>query len=453
MAMLRPVALSHNFSWVEPYLESPWGHAIGLLAPSFPAPTASDEEWRRFAAACLIGALIFAAAGVLAALAVLMGSCCCLGRWPLARPSAKPLVRLGLFTLALTAAGAFAYFLVGQQGVQTATDQLDRLVADVRLASKQGAELAALGLQLSQTLNATIAHCPKAVQQVLQSTQEQVEGYRAVMADYNADIKGIPDRLADGQSALQTFSRLGIFGLGVPLALVSLCCAAIVLIVCATRTTQGSGRCSSGYIRSLGPLLFVPSILVITCASAGEFSLGLGLGSFCKDADKNVLTYIKHFAGANHLGEVAYNTSAYYVKAEGSSPLLDQLAQANTTMLALSEQLKTYGDTVATQCKDEKAVQNMTAVVSSAQAPLEAWGRLLSPQNVYPYYQSMVHKDACATAVSGLAWLVVSQYIVGLFCLPWLVCKADKFFGQWVLWQASCATRRLVLATGSEVSV
>lgn len=447
MAHLRP----GNFSWAEPYLESPWVKVMAALAPQFPSPddSESSEVWRHFALACAGGAAVLAGLGVVATLAVLLRSCCCYSRMPQARPSSKPMLCGGVLTFILAVAGICAYLLVGRKGVTTATDEISKAIGDITSARDQGLVLAALGAQLSGNLSLAAPLCQQApgVQAALAAVQAQIDGYRSTVDEYNTDMQDIPGKLSDVKSALHTVSDLTLYGLGIPLALVLLCCTAIVVVGCATRCrAEGSGRCSNCCIKSLGLLLFAPAILVVAAVSAGEFGAGLALGSFCKDVDTNTLTYVHKFA----TGGIAYNATRFYINGTGSNPLLDQLEDANQTLNNLKTTLAQDGPTIAAACTPQ-LVSNISATLAETQEPLNTWGRLLSPEHIYPYYKTSVREDACKTLLSGLGWLVVFQYIVGLVCLPALVCSADKFLDRWVRWNAQPATRVLMIAT--EMSV
>lgn len=441
-----------NFSWVEPYLESPWVKAMGIFAPSFPAPGSSEssEAFRHFALACAGGATVLALTGAIAAVGVLLRSCCCFGRRAQrVQPSVKPLTCAGFMTLALTFAGMFAYLLVGHKGVDLTMDSVGRAVSDVSSAAEQGRTLSALGEEASVALNSTIPKCKGSAQPFLQQFQKQLETYRELVGQYNNDMQDIPEQLRHLHSSLNEVSELGMYSLVAPLALVLLCCFAIVLVACATRSTRGSGRCSNCCIRSLGPVLFAPAILIVGAATAVEFGFGLAFASFCKDADTNALTYLQHFGG-----NVTYNVSRYYISDVGTNPLLDQLHEANETTLRLQMAVNQFGGHVVDVCPDAGlAVKNISATLEAVHAPLSQVDHLLSPAHVYPLYKMAVHEDACQTVVSGLAWLVLFQYVVGIVCLPTLTCMADKFLERWVWYQASPAARGLIVHGGTELTV
>mmetsp|Transcript_122175 Transcript_122175/g.304953 ORF Transcript_122175/g.304953 Transcript_122175/m.304953 type:complete len:455 (-) Transcript_122175:347-1711(-) len=426
-----------NYSWVEPYLESPWVKVMGIFAPSFPAPDAaadvSGEAFHHFIAACAGGAAILAVTSVLAAVGVLLRSCCCSGRrLQLEAPSVKPLICMAFMTFTLTFAGMFVYLLVGHKGVSLTMDAVTHAVSDVTSAAEQGRMLSALGAGASVALNSSIPKCQGSARPFLQQFQRQLESYIECVDQYNSDMEGIPEQLRDLQTSLGEMSDREMYSLLAPLVLVLLCCLAIVLAVCATRSTRGSGRCSNCCIRSLGPLLFAPAILIVGAATSVEFGFSLASASFCKDVDTNALTYIQHFAG-----NTTYDISRYYISGVGTNPLLDQLHEANETALKLEKTVEKYGSTVATVCADAgPTVKNISETLEAAHAPLNQVDFLLSPANVYPLYKEAIHDDACSTIISGFAWLVIIQYVVGIVCLPTLTCMAEKFMDRWVAYQA-----------------
>jgi hypothetical protein len=298
-------------------------------------------------------------------------------------------------------------------------------------------------------LNSTIPKCQAVAQPYLLKFQQQLEGYRALVDEYNADMQGIPEKLGHVQSSLDDLSEFGMYGLMAPLALVLLCCFAILLVACATRSTRGSGRCSNCCIRSLGPVLFAPAILVAGAVTALEFGLGLATASFCKDVDTNALTYIQHFGG-----DLTYNVSRYYISDVGTNPLLDQLREVNQSASTLQSTVDRFGSQVSAQCTEAlPAVQSLAEALDAVHAPLDKVADLLSPSNVYPLYQKGIHEDACQTLVSGLGWLVLFQCVVGIVCLPALTCMADKFLDRWVWYQESPAARGLIGPGSTEMTI
>jgi len=257
----------------------------------------------------------------------------------------------------------------------------------------------------------------------------EVEDFRAEVGRFQGYVHSLPTSFSDHvEKNLAIAAGLVFFSLLGPLALVVLCCVAIFAVVCATRGAHGGGRCSRCCIHGLGGALFTPVVLVVAAVAAAELGAGVALGAFCRDADTNALTII----GA--LGdETFYNISHYYInKDDVANPLADALRQADASIADFDREL----GNATSQCK-HGAAESLAGLARSAQESLGALESRLSRAQVYPHYHKAVHEFACATVVSGLGWLSLSQIAVGLLCLPVLACMADSFFDRWVAWRAS----------------
>uniref|UniRef100_A0A7S2KZF4 Protein tweety homolog n=1 Tax=Zooxanthella nutricula TaxID=1333877 RepID=A0A7S2KZF4_9DINO len=438
--------------WVTPYLEDPWVKVLSQLAPQFPpAGTDSNEDWQHFAIMCLTASAIIVLVGAVVGLAVLMRSCCCFGRRPTIQPSSKPVMCTSTLTLVLIAAGVFAYLAVGRKGMTDAVTQVDGLLGDVSTALQQGTALSQTGGNISAVFNATIPKCstPEAKTQ-LESVAAQIETYRAAIEVYSTDVQALPKEVEDAKSGVNVLSLVVLYGFLGPLALVTVCCLAIFVVVCTTRGAGGRGRCSSCCIRSLGAALFAPAVIAVAVLTGSELGVGVAMSSFCRDVDTNALT-VMHQLG----NEVAYNITCSYITGGCVNPLTREMQQANNSITLLGQQLQTaeVKHLLSKDCNAPTAPTELANLVASTSAPLSTLRSLLDPTHVYPYYNTIVRENACTTMVSGLGWLVLSQIVVGLVFLPTLTCMADTFFGRWVAWHSQPLARpmRHPYATGQHL--
>jgi len=189
----------------------------------------------------------------------------------------------------------------------------------------------------------------------------------------------------------------------------------------------------------MGPLLFAPAILVVTGFTAAEFGVGMATASFCKDVDVNALTYIKRYAD-----NTTYEVSQYYINGTGLNPFLDDLQTAQAKLNEISALFDAFGPIIGQECNSPVAVDTLEKSLIATNAPILTVDQLLDAKNIYPYYKTAVHDNACKTLISGVAWLVVFQLVVGLLCLPCLTTMADSFFARWTFWHSSPAARGLI---------
>merc|ERR1711920_1163134 len=63
--------------------------------------------------------------------------------------------------------------------------------------------------------------------------------------------------------------------------------------------------------------------------------------------------------------------------------------------------------------------------LESVQLSMNSTGDLLAPDHVYTYYEATVHDLVCGTAVPGVTAAATLQLLLGLVCLPALLCAAS----------------------------
>mmetsp|Transcript_1057 Transcript_1057/g.2287 ORF Transcript_1057/g.2287 Transcript_1057/m.2287 type:complete len:446 (-) Transcript_1057:558-1895(-) len=420
--------------WIEPYLESPWVKLMSAIAPPFPSPEQAQDvkAWNHFEKGIFIVTIALAGLGLLASIIVLLRSCCNCVRRPQARPSTKPLICLSILTFLLSAAGVIIFFTVGKTGARNTVSLFKDVTNDVVNAQAEGLSLEKLGTSMSTLLSDTIPKCPQAIQPTLKSQiQSPIDEYRTKLAAYNDAIVNLPGDMQNATSAAQDITEAGGL-LAAPLVLVFLCVMAIVFIVCATRGGRGRGHCSHCCIRMLGPLLFAPCILVVTLITAADFLGGVAIGSFCKDVDTNVMTYVKHYADAE-----VYQVVVYYINETGTNPYLEDLNQASTFLGQSRDMLNTYESALKQACQSPEAFDTLLADSNQALASVSKVEKMLSGDHIYSYYKRAVHEDVCVTFISGIGWLFAFQFVVGLLCLPCLTFMADTFFARWTYWHGS----------------
>uniref|UniRef100_A0A7S2NM59 Uncharacterized protein n=1 Tax=Zooxanthella nutricula TaxID=1333877 RepID=A0A7S2NM59_9DINO len=417
--------------WAAPFLAATWGTLLSRLAPQFPPDERADssDEWFAFAGKCLIAPATTALIGICVATALFVRSCLRGGVDPRRPPSSKPVICTSVLGLLCTAAGVFAYVTVcrvDKNGIVPVVQEVHNIFKDASDAREQFANLTRTGTLLSEAFTEVKSTFPAEVpgefgefQSILDEVLEKARSAGSYMA-------ALPKQVSDfaGSNKLAGVAKIVWLSLSVPLVLVMLCCIIIFVMVWATRSLAGRGRCSCRCIHVLGAAVFAPAVLLIAALAACELGGAMAMASFCVDPTENALSII-HKLGNQH----SYGISRYYLRGDGNNPLIGVVESIE----ACEADLKN-GRGVS-RFLPEGDWSQLTPLVADLRAPLDQLQRLLDPVHVYKRYED-VHKIACPTMVNGLGWLIVSQLAVGLLCLPVLGCMADTFFDRRVAWQS-----------------
>ena len=124
-------------------------------------------------------------------------------------------------------------------------------------------------------------------------------------------------------------------------------------------------------------------------------------GVFCANADANVLRYAKNALGPS---SVEYWAASYYITGAGFNPLNkalfdagEMIRKSNKTSMDMEQ---TYGPLIQTACNGWTATvikQGMNDVSADIAIGLQ----LVNVNNIYPYYDEIIHEDMCETVFGG----------------------------------------------------
>lgn len=410
----------------RPWEATWWVHFLQQLGPDFPSPDASEAEWKRFVLKCIIAPAIVLAVGVVVSFCVLCCVCSCSSgdRRRARQRSSVPTSCAGLLALLLIVVGTIVYWQTGTRAAQTAEEQLDRAYGDASTAQQQGVTLQTLGADILSDLDSIAPACPESARDIVKSqvdpVRDQIKSYTTEVDRFVTDIQPMPGKLAQVKDKGEDATRVIAVGLLLPMALVLVSCFSVVLAVCLTRT----GRCAGFCVCFLGPLLLVPTILVLTVAAAVQLQVGIVASSFCENADTNAVDYVGHVAGNQSL---AYELSRYYIIGQGNNSLLEELRGASQELQSAQVKTQQFGALLGQYCPDWKRLPQLMGSLEQAQVSIQKGEALLAPSNVFPYYEQAVREDACKTVIVGLGWLVLFQVLVGLLCLPLVTCYATTY--------------------------
>lgn len=434
-----------QFSWpwlvpVRPWLANTWVELLRDIGPAFPPASSSDSEWDDFIVNCCTGSAVVFSVGALASLGILIRTCACRRRTalPTSRPSSLPLSFVGLLALVLILFGACAYFEVGWQAAGTAKSQLLSVVQDVSIAAKDTTDLHSAAKTVTHCLDAIPQRCAEPVQAQIDAIKGQVEAYRQVVQDCHQVVFPVRRQLEKLGSWGDRVVGLAVAGPLLPTIVVGICCLAVLFAVWFTHT----GRCAWCCMRSFGPLLFAPTVLVVSFAAASQLFLGVMISSFCENVDTNALAYVARTEGIN---STAYQLSEYYIAGHGTNPILDNLTLAGQQIQQVQQQFAIFGPLLQQQCPEWTEASNLSAALTLAANGINSTASLLAADRVFRYYEVAVRGDLCQDGINGLGWLVVEQCVAGIICVPVLTAMADRYLVRWSRWRAAQDASRSLL--------
>jgi len=296
------------------------------------------------------------------------------------------------------------------------------------MASQLAEALNVSGVALIDDLDRLDVDCPAAIQPYVGNSSEYAKKY---ISAYIQQCKELSHSLVRAPEMLERAHRIsrriGYFLLAcatVPSLAVVVCIIVITATVFAME--HGNGKCVRRCERCshacLGIGCVAPVMLLIALVAAVELALSITASSFCLKPDSTALGYAQSAFGAN---SNAFNLTRYYVTGEGTNPALLHLEQAQERIAKSEQWMARYGDAIERTCPrwaaEQKALLNLRMVRSS----LKETVLLLRPANVYSYYSDSVHEVVCEHAVSGLGSIAFLQLLLGLVCLPLLLCTAS----------------------------
>lgn len=422
-------AVLEPFPTLPPVVRRPWEatwwvEVLQRLGKEFPSPDSREEVWKSFFIRCSTVPAVILGVGFFLALFVLCSGCCCRRENRRRRaPWCLPSFCLGLISVVLVVAGAFIYWETGSKALGTAQIELQRAFDNVTEAATQGAKMKEVGDAMLKNLNGIPKTCPVIIQsrvkKEVKKIAHQVEIFNQAVDGFDDLIQPLPDKVKGVKDHAFEMAQLTAAGLLAPLTLVLLSCVTVILAVSCSCT----GHCAGCCLRSFSPLLMAPTVLVIAVAAAVQLEIGVVTSSFCADVDSNSLAFIGKLTGYD---SEEYQLSKYYITGEGDNPLLMDLSNASEQLSSANASITAYGREVEALCS-WRGLEELEKGAATAQASLHFGNLLLSPQNVYPYYDRAVRQDLCQTTMIGLGWLVLFQVIVGLLLLPLLVCVATRY--------------------------
>lgn len=427
--------------WVDPLVETNWVKYLSFLAigvSEFPAAGASTPEMKQFVLNCAAVPLVIVALGVSATISAFARMICCRPktRRDSPQPSVKPSVGFTLLAFVLVVVGACLFAGPGLGSLDTARNQLDNIFADFDEANVLGQNLSSTAQALQQNINDVYPFCPNItwpyVNESLAPLQAAVGIFAEQMDQFNEQVLMVPEKFAVVRNNYDDFIPLFEVFLGVPTALVTVACALMLTSVLTSRLFCGPTmtRFTDCFVLRIGGVFLIVTIFLVTLASSAQLLVGIGTAVFCKDADANVISHVNY----NFLGQFEAQLTTYYVGGRGGNPLEMQLAFASDELDSVMVNISDYTDSIKLVCPGWTST-NITSNLNATQGVIAQAQTFISADNIYPYYDKMVHHDICDTCLQGLSWLAIFQTVAGLCVLPCVAEATASFLGRWAAWQ------------------
>lgn len=401
------------------------------FCPTFPAPDASKVVWSHFILRCLGVPGIICVLGLLVACWLLCLPCC-LRAGSRVRRSSKKMIFGVFLVLFIAGVGSIVYWDLAKETGQNAVDELGKAGSDVASALQQGQKMQASGQIIVDAVNALPASCPPAYQsqanQFVSAVVPEVQNFMQQVGTYVKAIGPLPSQVEDAKKEAEIVSEITIYSFAIPLLFACLSSIALLFVACIAEEASCMFCCA----KCLNPILLVPTVLVLTTAASVQLGVGVVASSFCIDVDRNTLVWIQHTAGPDSL---AYNVSEYYITGSGTNQLL---AEISTASVELSVSEATFGKGAATinaACPSWGKLQTINDAFAQVELSLNGTARILSFENVFPYYNAAIRQDICKNMVLGVGWLALCQVCAGLLALPLLSCFVSQYLRPYIMYQ------------------
>jgi hypothetical protein len=357
----------------------------------------------------------------------------------LTKPSSKIVIGLAVFIFVFIGVSSLICLASGNESYSNAEDELDRAAKDLNIAASTGKAMNATGSKMLISLVSLQQECPKVYSSTpaVSTFKDQIATYQKAISDFTSYVAPIATNatnLSDDHDFIGTFLSLSLAS---PMVLVGVTSLCILLGVVSARWCGGSdmAKCCDVCCLRIGSSCISFAILIAAVVAATQVAIGIGLSTFCKNADYNTVLYARDAFGADSR---QFKSVKYYITQTGNNPIMDELDTANKTLVEASETF-TAIEKIWPQVKVVSGCDWSTSTISdglkSINNGLEASKQIISFQNIHQYYHEILQENACGSVISSLGFLVVFQLIGGLCLLPVMATTSASFFKRWELWK------------------
>lgn len=422
--------------WVREYEPASSVVMLSRFAVQSPVPGSPVSAWHSFFWVSAVLPIILVVAGGCAATIVFTGvhsrkpksiivrffdSLCC------SLCSGTPWRRLvagGAVTITTLWVAASVVLATKSYVLSTLSWQLGRASQDVEMAAKLATALNESGTSVLTSLKRLKTDCSNDVEEYLGKAVDDIANQ---IKGYLEEVNSISGVLVHFPADVEAFHiEMDRYGGYLTLCLVSpwvmvLLCGAVIIATAWIAEHSGRAcarRCEHCEISFFGRVCVAPAVLLVSIAAGLELLLGIVTSGLCLVPDETVLGFARHSFGQNS-GE--FDMARYYIRGSGVNPGFEHLRLAEKDIVDAIAWVRHYGDVLAKTCpqwgQESSAISNLQIV----QYSVNETQSLLAPQNVYPYYQTVVHGLLCDSLPGGLAKVALLQILLAFVCLPALL--------------------------------
>jgi len=263
------------------------------------------------------------------------------------------------------------------------------------------------------------------VEQVVKSPKATGRYYLKMVRKYVRIIAQLPGVAQELEGYLALTGSIVVTLLSLPLALLAVAMLAVGLASLPFRCCGQSGkRRATRCCFAVVPL----AILLIASSASLGLLLGTGVASVCASPVETLVSYPGHIFGFDSR---PFNVTRFYLQGKGELEALTNLGEANGLLSDLHSKLGQYSEGMAETCLGwMAAVGALEPNLKSVQDNLAGCRQLISPANIYPFFEQTVHGNLCGSTLRALSCSVLTQVAVGFFGLPMLVASAQNLLSQ-----------------------
>lgn len=421
-------------AYPPPFVPSKWVDRLSTYGPTLPGPVTA-AEWKAYSKSALKAPVMLLGAGALVAV-VLFCCLCCGGEVFKDHQSRTPpflVIIWLLLTVGLIGGGLIVRHSQVVHTFDLGVQELGRMRLSFINAGKLGDQLSADFETVKTSVNSVPASCH--VKLAKDAMGAGVKGANKVMdkvleeiTKFNNAVQPLPgkiEHLIDLSTKLRfVFMWIPSIPLGAMLVTsVLFTLGTLVLHTDAAQTAECCmSRVGSGSIALL--------IALAVCLGALQLEASIVVGGFCSNVDAHVIGLIqsKEFLKTEH-GKVinmtrpVHKAAHYYIYGDERNPFLNFLANANYSvgmMQRAMDKAQKAASMAEKTCPQITNVYTERAFAGMSDSIVQA-ERWLLAENMWPYYDNLVHQLLCHDFIDGEAFLVCLTTVIALFVFPVLV--------------------------------
>jgi len=332
-------------------------------------------------------------------------------------------------------AGVTIASVEGLQSYEMFASDLERSLHDLHRADRLASSISETGTGALASVANLVGSCPADVQpfmkKAIESSLKTGRHYLSVARDYSASISNLNAVAPVAKSHLELVGLAVITLAALPFLSVF---AALVAVGFAVSVSwrQAHGKRARGPSRLASCCIaLTPSIMLfVSGLAAMNLLLGNSMAAVCVAPSSTFLSYPREILGFNSTG---YKISQYYLEGRGELQASTCLVKADVLLSGLVGNLEEYSKDLKELCGGwDAAVHILRPQLQIIQDDLTECQSLISPKNIYPYWDVTIYDNLCGAATRSIFTIVFFQVLLAFFCLPLLTAIAKNLLAHLV---------------------